>query len=142
MDTAIVGYCRIGYFRVGVFKPIWDQLAIKFINATGASLDVTWKKLTLGEADSATGWYETEYTDSTIEMIILPRGSPYMHLAPGSYVREDAVGLTADVVVSGDLIETSDGVCYEVKGVRKQSVGTSFFYRECDLTLLPLQGLR
>jgi len=99
---------------------------------------VTRRKLVLGSADSTTGWYEPSYTESTIEMIVLPRGSQYLHLVPGVYVREDAVGLAADPVLVGDQIKTVGGVYYEVKTIKPWYFGDSFMYRECQLAELPL----
>jgi len=102
---------------------------------------VTRHKLTLGTADSTTGWYEKLWTDSTIEMVIVPQGATSMAVAAGVYVRLDAVGLTADVVEEGDQTETESGLFYEVKTVKPYWRGDSFSHNECDLTLLPLHGL-
>ena len=30
MDKAILGYCRLGYFRLGVYNDAWDKLLEKF----------------------------------------------------------------------------------------------------------------
>lgn len=32
MDKAVIGYMRIGHFRIGVFRPDWDQLLQTFEN--------------------------------------------------------------------------------------------------------------
>jgi len=32
MDKAILGYCRLGYFRLGVYRDDWDKLLTRFKN--------------------------------------------------------------------------------------------------------------
>ncbi len=139
MDKAILGYMRVGYFRLGVFNTEWDKLARKFSFFT--SLDVTHRRLMLGSRDSTTGWYDKSYEESTIEMIVISRSAAYMPLPPGVYVRLDAVGLTADTVAEGDEIKTATDQYYQVETVREHYLGDSFFFRECDLTLQPFKNL-
>lgn len=105
------------------------------------SLDVTRRKLTLGSPDSVTGWYSKSYTESTIEMMIIPRAASDIASAAGVYVRLDAVGLTCDGVDIGDEIKTASNVYYEVKATKEHWVADSFMYRECDLVQLPLHEL-
>ena len=105
------------------------------------SLDVTRRKLQLSHRDSVTGWYIANYVNSTIEMIVVSRAASTTLLPPGVYVRLDAVGLTQDVVEIGDQVNTTTGAHYEVKAVRLHYLGDSFWFRECDLTLLPFQYL-
>lgn len=102
---------------------------------------VTRRKLQLGSRDSTTGWYDKAYAESTVDMIVVPRGATNMPLPAGVYVRLDAVGLTADPVDEGDEIKTDAGVYYEVKGVKLHYFADSFMYRECDLTRLALHEL-
>ena len=104
------------------------------------NLQVTRQKLTLGTRDSVTGWYTKSFVDTTVEMIIIAKGSTNSLLPPGTYVRTDALGLTTDGFLEGDQILV-DNICYEVKATREHTVGDSFYYRECDLTLLPLENL-
>jgi hypothetical protein len=158
MDKAVVGYMRIGYFRIGVFDDDWDTLVQtcenlsslsgsqawnklkKAVTSMGLTLNVTKRALTLGSADAITGWYAKSFTESTIEMILVQKGSTSSFLPPGTYVRTDALGLTADTVEEGDEI-LANSKYYEVKTVRPHYLGDSFYYRECDLTLLPLENL-
>lgn len=102
------------------------------------SFNVTRRALTLGSRDGSTGWRAITFTPSTIEMIIQPRGSPFMHLLPGAFAREDAVGRTADTVEVGDQILDSFGTYYEVKAIKGWPIGDSLVYRDCDLAELPL----
>ena len=104
------------------------------------NLQVTRQKLTLGTRDSVTGWYAKSFVDTTVEMIIITKGSTNSLLPPGTYVRTDALGLTTDGFLEGDQI-LADNTYYEVKATREHTVGDSFYYRECDLTLLPLENL-
>jgi hypothetical protein len=75
-----------------------------------------------------------------MEIYIIAKGTTPSLLPPGTYVRTEALGLTADPVVEGDEIIVND-VYYEVKTVRLHYLGDGFYFRECDLTLLPLQDL-
>jgi len=34
MDKAVVGYCRVGYFRVGVLEPWWDDMIAQIETAS------------------------------------------------------------------------------------------------------------
>lgn len=97
------------------------------------SFNVTRRKLVLGTPDATTGWYTKSYTESTIEMIIFDRATSQFGLPAGTYIRLDAVGLTADPVEEGDQILTGPGVYYEVKGIKKHYLGDSFVRRDCDL---------
>jgi len=72
-------------------------------------------------------------------MVILPRGSPLFRLVPGVYAHEDAVGLTADVVLHGDQIEDSSSRYFEVASEPKDHYFLdSLYFRECQLHELPI----
>lgn len=106
------------------------------------SFNVTRRELELGTADSVTGWYARNWTESTIEMIIVDRGGTQIALPAGAYVRLDALGMSADPVVEGDEIETDDGRVYEVKAIKEVwGPGDNFVRRDCDMVKLPLHGL-
>lgn len=105
------------------------------------TFNVTRRKLVLGTRDDTTGWYDVSYTESTIEMPVEDRGANALPLPAGTYVRLDALGMTADVVLEGDQIKTDDGRYYEVKTVREVWLADSFIRRDCDLTRLPLHEL-
>ncbi len=141
MQMAILGSCELGYFRLGVFRDDWDRL-LQVFKGQG-SLNVTRRRLQLGSQDSTTGWYSPFYEETTIEMAIRESGSHPRDLLPGSYVRTDALGYTADVVEEGDEIISGASKYFEVKAVRElYSVGgDSFSHRECDLTFLPFKNL-
>jgi len=139
MDKAILGYCRLGYFRLGVYNDAWDKLKTRF--ETLGSTDVTRKRLMLGSRDSTTGWYAKQYEDIDIEAVIIPRAATYMALQAGLYVRLDALAITADPLAEGDKLKTATGQYYEVETVQEHYLGDSFWFRECDLTLLPFEDL-
>jgi hypothetical protein len=140
LDRATIGDCRVGYFRIGVFNDQWDRLLTVLKQLTGSpDFDVTRRRLFIeGSQDSTTGWFESTYFDTTIEMPILPRSASNIAAVVGAYVALDAVGLTADVVNVGDQIKTGDGKYYEVKTVKENSLGDNFSHRECQLRHLPL----
>jgi len=104
------------------------------------SLQVTRQKLVLGDRDATTGWYSKDYTETTKEMIVIAKGSTTSALPSGVYVRTDALGLTTDGFNEGDKIQKGN-VTYEVKATREHVIGESFWFRECDLTLLQFESL-
>lgn len=136
MDAAFWGSMRWGHFRWGVYRPDWDNILLPSLKGSDVSFNVTRRQLSLGDADATTGWYVKEWTESTIEMVIQPRGGVNIGLPPGIFARLDAVGLTAAPVLVAEEIEDA-GVFYEVKTVKPYSIGDSFMYRECQLTELP-----
>lgn len=140
MDKAIIGYCRIGYFRIGVFTDDWNILKKRFESI--ASCDITRRRLSLtSRRDATTGWYDKEYVESTAEGLLVPRLASNIASAAGTYVRLDAVLLTPDPFEEGDEIKTKSGEYYEIKSVKPYYLGESFWYRECQLVYLPLHGL-
>ena len=94
----------------------------------------------LGARDATTGWYAKSFAESTINMVLVPQGANNLSLRTGVYARLDAAGLTQDVVLLGDEIETVAGTFYEVKTIRENWIGDSFEFRACDLTELPMHG--
>lgn len=141
MDAAIIGSnCRIGFFRIGVYLPIWDEYLDSLKARFGdTAFDVTRRKLVLGSRDSTTGWRDVSYTDSTIEMVIADRSTTQINLPAGAYVRLDALGMTADVVLEGDQTKNVSNEYYEVKAIRKvKDPPDNFVRRDCDLVKLPL----
>jgi len=115
----------------------WDNLVASF-EATVGSCNVTRRALTLGERDSVTGHRKPSYPETTIKMIIIPRGATSQAMQAGTYVRLDAVGLTDIACSEGD--EIKDGsIYYEVEARREHTVTPDTVeYYECDLTELSL----
>jgi hypothetical protein len=107
----------------------------------GLSSEVTLRTLQLVSADSVTGWYTKNYSESTIDMIIVSKGTQQLLIGTGTYVRLDRLGFCIDPVYEGDQIEDSVGGHYEVEAVREHWLLDSLVYREVDLTLLPLEEL-
>ena len=99
---------------------------------------VTRRALSLGDLDSVTGWYAKTFAETTIEMIIRPKGSSFNVLGMGFYARHTLTGFTQDAVVEGDEVKDSGNVYYEIKMAQEHYFGNSFFYRECELSKLPI----
>lgn len=140
MDKAVMGYCRMGYFRMGMLQDSWDDIVRIAEGLGGASLQVTRKRLMLMGRDAITGWYDKAYEDSTIDTLILDKSTNRIALACGTYVRTDALVITCDPLVEGDQIIANGEYC-EVEAVRNHYLGNSFTNRDADLTLLPFQNL-
>jgi len=120
----------------------WQAIKKRIIGLSGVTnIDVTLLSLTVGNnasRDDETGWRSKDFPESTIEMIVIPRGANSLHLVPGLFARIDAVGRTRDYAKIGDQIKTAAGMYYEVKAVRSNYVGDLLWHRDCDLTELPL----
>jgi hypothetical protein len=99
-----------------------------------ASFNVTKRALALGSRDSWSGWRAKSWTESTIEMIIVPRGATQMALLAGTFPKLDAVGLTDDAAAVGDQVKDSAGIYYTVASIKDNYWGDSLIYRECDLS--------
>jgi len=116
----------------------WQATKKRFVGISGvSSIDVTLRSLSLGDRDTVRGWREKSFSESTIEMIVISRGANSLHLIPGLYAQNDAVGRTRDSLEIGDEIETAANVYYEVKTIRNNYVGDLLWFRDCDLAELP-----
>jgi len=102
------------------------------------SFDVTHSALLLGDRDTTTGWYSKNYSESTIQMIIIQKESQSMALKMGYYVNLDALGLTIDTVKVYDLITDIFNRTWEVESVKPIIVGDTVKYFKCDLKEMPL----
>ncbi len=102
------------------------------------SFDVTRRALSLGSIDSITGWYAKTFTETTIEMIILPRGSSFHLLGMGYHAKHTLSGFTQDPIVEGDELYDSANIYYEVKSVEDTYLANTFMFRECELSKLPI----
>jgi len=85
-----------------------------------------------------TGWYAKSFAETTIEMITAPRGTHFMVLGMGFYARHSLSGFAQDPVVEGDEIKDAMAVYYEAKSIQERNLGDTFFYRECELSKLPI----
>ena len=101
------------------------------------NVEVTRRRLQLGDRDNITGWRAKTYEDYTIEMLIIPRSATNIQALAGIHVVNDAVGVTVDPVALGDEIECPVGTFYEVMSVQEHWLANTFMYRSCQLTLLP-----
>ena len=144
MDPAYVDTARVGtdtewYARVDVYRDDWDRILKVFEDV--ASRDLTRRRLSLGTRDSTTGWYTKSFTEDTHEGVLIPKASSHLALRIGTYVRTDALLLTADCFEEGDEEKDAFEKYWEVKAVREVANGDSFSHRECDLARLPLHEL-
>lgn len=104
------------------------------------SLNVTRHRLILGAQNATTGWYAATYEALAIEMIILPKGTSLMTSAGGVYAKQDALGITQELLREGDVIQAST-TYYVITAKRDHYVGDCLFFREIDLTKLPFNTL-
>jgi len=102
------------------------------------SADVTRRELSLGSLDSVTGWYAKNFDDSTIKMVIRPRGQSVIGLPVGQYAKYDVTGFVVDVVEEGDEIVDAQGSYYEIKAVEEEWFLDSFSHRVCNLVKVPI----
>lgn len=88
-----------------------------------SSANVTRRQLSLGShasRDSWSGWRTITYTPSTIEMVIVTKGSPSRLITlAGSYPKLDALGETPDPCNIGDQILAGDGTYWVIEGIEK-----------------------
>ena len=134
MDSAIAGSCRIGYFRIGVYHPNFDNEILSGMYS-GYVTDLTLHKLMLADTrDATTGWYDCSYTDSTINGLIVSKDARQLQLQLGTVVTSDAMLRTCDVVKEGDRVEDEGEKLFEVTAVVEQMNADDFLFRDCNLT--------
>lgn len=104
----------------------------------GISCELTRRRLTLGDRDSVTGWRAKEWTDKTVEGVIISRGARAITTEVGSYSVETADFYTCDGVEVGDELVTEDGTYYEVTSIMPHREGDSFLYRTCHIQSMPM----
>lgn len=97
------------------------------------SFNVTRRAPTLGSRDSWNGWRTISWSETTKEMIIIPRGATQLAMVAGVYPRLDAVGITADAFEEGDQVKDSVNDYWDIETIREVYWGDSFVSRECDL---------
>lgn len=105
-----------------------------------ATSNVTRRALSLGSADSTTGWYAKSFATSTIEMVILKRGQVLIGSPIGLYARHDYTGWTDDTIAEGDETLDANSNYYQVNSVAPIYLGDSLYCYECDLNKMALHG--
>jgi hypothetical protein len=116
----------------------YTQLTNK-LKGFGASLNVTYYALSLGDANATTGQYAKEWAEgATIEMPIVSRAAQQLLTGTGIHVRAEVEGFTKSTVAEGDEIKDASGRYYRVDWVRSHYVGDTLVYHEVALTYLPL----
>jgi len=138
-DPAIVGECKVGFFRVGVKTPRWEQL-IQRLGRVGSER-VTRRRKTLLDRDLETGWFNYEWSDDTVDGVLLERGSRMRGLPAGVVVNLDAALWCLNGFEPGwQVYDPVTQKYYEVKTVveyRDHEKG-GFAYRVCQLSYLDL----
>jgi len=97
------------------------------------SADITRRELSLGTADSTTGWYATSYTETTIQGDIQPRGAVIMGLPVGGVARYPHTLYTADVIAVGDEVKDANNDYYVVKSADQYWWLDQFSHYQCEL---------
>lgn len=156
LDPAYWGSMRWGYFRWGVYYPLWDEVLnglketdVSNLWATikkalaevidSTTFNVTRREVSLGShatRDSWRGWRTKSYpveSQTTIDMVIVPKGATRLAAMAGFYPILDAAGRTADPVAVGDQILDSNGEYWDVEIVEKIYWGDSFVYRNVHM---------
>mgnify|MGYP001259396115 CR=1 FL=1 len=106
------------------------------------SFNVTLRSLALGAADAYTGWHALSRSDSTIKMIVRPKGASITYQGVGFYAKYTNTGFTNVSVVEGDEIKDSVNRYFEIKSVDKEYFGDAFSHYVCELSELPLHADR
>jgi hypothetical protein len=100
--------------------------------------DVTRRALSLGAQDTTTGWYAKSFSETTIKMIILPKGSSIIGLPTGNYAKYEHTGFTANTVAEGDEIKDANGSYYEIETVEEAWWLDAFSHFICGLSKMPM----
>ena len=121
-----------------MYRDEFDRLLDAF--EAYASHDLTLYKLSLGARDAETGWRAKTFdSGTTIEGIFATRGASPQTLPLGTYVKYDAVLVTADGVAEGGEIKDAFDNWWEVKAYEDVPQGNSFSHRIVHLSKLTLQ---
>jgi hypothetical protein len=105
------------------------------------SFNVTRRELVLGIQDTETGWYIPSYNNSTIKMMIFPKGTDISNIEAGQITRYTNTGLTSAVIAEGDQIINAFNDKYYVTTAEPYMAGESFDHYTCQLETLPLENL-
>jgi hypothetical protein len=118
---------------------VFDSIKAHFEKVSSApSFAVTRSELTLGDRDSITGQYALEYTDETIEMMLVDKSNQRFAMELGYIVHLDALGYTTDVVRVYDRIVDSVGRRWLVQTVTPIFIGSVFQFYVCELKEMSL----
>lgn len=109
------------------------RLLIKNWSKHGIVPTATLQTLTLGSADSETGWFSKTYANSTVSMFIIAKQLQFQVFKEGLFIEYDAVGFTKDAVYEGDLITDGAQNTYLALAVRDKNILSQFMYFQVDL---------
>ena len=87
--------------------------------------------------DTVSGHKIVTWTETEIEMIIIPRGEAQYHTPVGYYGQITDLGMCADPVYEFEHVK-KDGERYEIKYIKMIRQGDNFIRRDCALVELPL----
>lgn len=135
MDPAILGYCRLGYFRLGVLNPVFERMIVN--NQTETVIHQ--KRTVVGSRDSVTGHLDVTWTDYTIEAVISQGPAGRLDLPPGVSGLLDAVITAVDPLWHLDRI-IHESLVFEIAHPPVETRGRKggFLMRMADLKKLGL----
>jgi len=116
----------------------WSTLKKIFGNI--GNIEKTRRALSLGSRDSTTGWRARSWTESIVDMFIIPQSAQSLATAAGYHVRTDALGLMdpSEEILAGDEVKNSNDEYYEVKTAPSPGIGDKRALYQCDLKKMPL----
>ena len=123
---------------MSIIERQWASLKRQFGKI--GNTEITRRTLSLGTRDATTGWRAKTWTESIITMFIIPQTARSQAVAAGYLVRTDALGLMdpSDDIEVGDEVKNGGDEYYEVKTVRKPTIGDKPALYQCDLKKMPL----
>jgi hypothetical protein len=121
---------------------MFERIANAVKTRTGSTLNVyRWQITVTDTQDTTTGWYTVTYTSTpNIEMVIYDENSRELMLNAGTYVVNDAVGITVDYLKVGDYLQhylVDNLRFFEVSSVKPRFIGDDFRFYVCHLTQVP-----
>jgi len=104
------------------------------------NLEITRRALSLGSRDATTGWRAKTWTESIITMFIIDQTARSQAVAAGYLVTTDALGIMdpSDDIEVGDEVKNGGDEYYEVKTVKRPTIGDRPALYQCDLKKMPL----
>ena len=126
----------------GAVDPDADTMFQNLINQFGKRgmvVEVTWRRLILGiTPDWTTGWFPTEFGESTITGILFDKSATSSFLGAGSYGSLSYTFFTLSQVEDGDRI-VFNGRVYAVKEAQPIYKGEKLLCRRVTLDYLPFE---
>lgn len=105
----------------------------RHLEKLGFNLDVTRRALSLGAQDGTTGWYAKTFAETTIRMIVIPKGAQFLAVSMGVFVGYDCTGLTDTAVAEGDEVLDGNHNYYIIETVQTHLLSDSAVMYECGM---------